>query len=78
MEALIKEINMVDYRIEKLNQKIENLTNEIKSLTTKYDAYDIVAFLPSKIEQLKSYMAELETISNNKSQLEYILNSLEK
>lgn len=62
-DKVLKQITSLEYDIEDHKKRLERAVAEFKEAAIKYDSYDIVNFIPSKIRDIeyeRNKLAELE------------------
>ncbi len=72
-EKIREEIRNIEKRMEWKLESLNKAVEEFKGSAASYNDYDITTFLPSKIEEIARYRAEVEKLAEQKQMLEYMI-----
>lgn len=77
MEAIIRELEMIEGKIIQENKILEMAVEDFKDSASRYDAYSIETFIPWKVREIAEHRARLEKFNEQKKMLEYLLKQQE-
>ena len=77
MEAIIRELEMIEGKIIQENKILEMAVEDFKDSASRYDAYSIETFIPGKVREIAEHRARLEKFNEQKKMLEYLLKQQE-
>lgn len=77
MEAIRREMEQIENRIAWKSEMLEKAVEDFRDGASKYDAYSIETFIPDKIRVIAKYRAELESLTEQKQMLKYLLKQQE-